>query len=200
MILKAEAILRVMRSKIVVPAIFETKLRPRFIASFPYMANEGLAYTLNFPRKLCTHLVFYVGMLKSYRHPNHVNVEALAPRAATFELVRQADPPSEAVAVPVSAAASAPLSACPESETNSHGDVSLRKSTRRAFAPIYRHPTTLLDEHGSLQFHVEKLLRKRRRKGQHQYLVDWRGCSESYKSWELYRPLRQNCPYAVDVF
>ena len=43
------------------------------------MAKKGLAYTLNLPRKLRTHPVVYVGMLKPYRDPSHVDVEALAP-------------------------------------------------------------------------------------------------------------------------
>ena len=64
-------------------AVFKTKLRPRFIGPFTVLAKKGLAYTLKLPRKLRTHLVFYVGMLKPYRDPSHVNVEALVPRKAT---------------------------------------------------------------------------------------------------------------------
>ena len=48
----------------VVSAIFKTKLRPRFIGTFTVIAQTGLAYTLNLPRKLRTHPLFYVGLLK----------------------------------------------------------------------------------------------------------------------------------------
>ena len=51
----------------VVSAVFKTKLRPRFIGPFTVVAKKGLAYTLNLPRKLRTHPVFYVGLLKPYR-------------------------------------------------------------------------------------------------------------------------------------
>ena len=64
----------------VVSAVFKTKLRPRFIVPFTVVAKKGLAYTLNLPRKLRTHPVFYVGLLKPYRDPSHVSLEALAPR------------------------------------------------------------------------------------------------------------------------
>ena len=66
--------------------------------------------------------------------------------------------------------------------------------------PTHRPPPALLDEKGNLQFHVERLLKRRRHKGQYQYLVKWRGYPESENSWEFEVPLRQDCPYAVDVF
>ena len=44
------------------------------------MAKKSLAYTLNLLRKSRTHPVFYVGFLKPYRVPSHVNLEALAPK------------------------------------------------------------------------------------------------------------------------
>ncbi|POM67057.1 Pol protein [Phytophthora palmivora] len=53
-----------------VSAVFKTKLRPRFIGPFKVVAKKGLAYTLNLPKKVCTHPVFYVGLLKSYRDPS----------------------------------------------------------------------------------------------------------------------------------
>ncbi|KAG2995773.1 hypothetical protein PC121_g20465 [Phytophthora cactorum] len=61
-----------------VSAIFKTKLRPRFIGPFKVVAKKGLAYTLNLPKKMRTHPVFYVGLLKSYQGPAQASVEALA--------------------------------------------------------------------------------------------------------------------------
>lgn len=49
------------------------------------MAKKGLAYTLNLPRKLRTHPVFYVGLLKTYLDPLHVDFEALAPRLLALQ-------------------------------------------------------------------------------------------------------------------
>ncbi|KAG3232328.1 hypothetical protein PI124_g22585 [Phytophthora idaei] len=62
-----------------VSAVFKTKLRPRFIGPFKVVAKKGLAYTLNLPKKMRTHPVFYVGLLKPYQDPAQVSVEALAP-------------------------------------------------------------------------------------------------------------------------
>ncbi|KAG3073624.1 hypothetical protein PC121_g8578 [Phytophthora cactorum] len=58
---------------------FETKLRPRFIGPFKVVTKKGLAYTLDLPKKMRTHPVFYVGLLKPYQAPAQVSVEALAP-------------------------------------------------------------------------------------------------------------------------
>ena len=44
-----------------VSAVLKTKVRPRFIGPFTVVTKKGLAYTLNLPRKLRTHPVFYVG-------------------------------------------------------------------------------------------------------------------------------------------
>ena len=63
---------------IVVSAVFKTKLRPQYIGPFTVVAKKGLAYTLNLPRKWRTHPAFYVGLLKPYRDPSHVDWEALA--------------------------------------------------------------------------------------------------------------------------
>ena len=63
----------------VVSAVFKTKLRPRFIGPFTVTSKKGLAYRLNLPRKLRTQPVFYVGLLKPYQDPSHVNLEAFAP-------------------------------------------------------------------------------------------------------------------------
>ena len=63
-----------------VSAGFKTNLRPRFIGSFTVGAKKGLAYTLNLPHKVRTHLVFDVVLLKPYRDPSNVNLKVLAPR------------------------------------------------------------------------------------------------------------------------
>jgi hypothetical protein len=52
-----------------VSAVFKTKLRPRFVGPFTVVPKKGLAYTLNLPKKMRTHPVFYVGLLKPYRDP-----------------------------------------------------------------------------------------------------------------------------------
>ena len=142
----------------VASAVFKTKLCSRSIRPFTVVANKGLSYTLNLPRKLRTHSVFYVVILKPYRDPNDVKVEALTPRAATSELGRQTDPPFEAAAFTAPAAASSPLPAYLESKTKFHGVVSPREVTQRALAPIHQLQPALLDEQGNLQFHVKKLL------------------------------------------
>ena len=80
------------------------------------------------------------------------------------------------------------------------GGVSTLTSSLHEPAPTHQPPSTLLAEHGNLQFHVERLLKRRRHKGQHQYLVKWRGYPESENSWEFEVPLWQDCPFAVDVF
>ncbi|POM71570.1 Pol protein [Phytophthora palmivora] len=53
-----------------VSAVFKTKLRPRFIGPFKVVAKKDLAYTLHLPKKMHTHPVFYVGLLKPYRDPS----------------------------------------------------------------------------------------------------------------------------------
>ena len=103
-------------------------------------------------------------------------------------------------ATPASAAVSAPLQARSESELTSHGDGLPREPSPRALAPIHRSPPVLDNEQGNVQLHVERLLQNRRIHGQNQYLVQWLGYSESYSSWEFEIPLRQDYPYAVDVF
>ena len=82
--LKAEAVCRVIRSEtkyylMLKPSYeygvccFKTKLRPRFIGSSTVMAKKTIAYTFDLLRKLRTHHLFNVGMLKPYRNPNHVS-------------------------------------------------------------------------------------------------------------------------------
>jgi hypothetical protein len=62
-----------------VSAVFKTKLRPRFVGPFTVVAKKGLAYTLNLPKKMRTHPVFYVCLLKPYHDPSHVSSDDLAP-------------------------------------------------------------------------------------------------------------------------
>ena len=64
-------------------AVFKTKMRPRFIGPFAVIAEKGLASTLNLPRKLRTHPVSYVGLLKPYHDPSLVDRKALAPEGGT---------------------------------------------------------------------------------------------------------------------
>ena len=91
-----------------VSAVFKTKLRPRFIGPFTVVAKKGLAYTLNLSSKLRTHPVFYVGLLKPYRDPSHVDLKALAPRQAVVPQIAASSPGFPAG--PLSEAADAPAS------------------------------------------------------------------------------------------
>ncbi|KAG3058236.1 hypothetical protein PC121_g14484 [Phytophthora cactorum] len=50
-----------------VSTVFKTKLRYRFIGPFKVVAKKGLAYKLNLPKKIRTHPMSYVGLLK----PSH---------------------------------------------------------------------------------------------------------------------------------
>ena len=70
-------------------AIFKTKLRPRFIEPFTVVATNGLVYTLNLLRKLHKQPEFYVGLLKTYWDPSHVNLKPLAPRELVFPLATE---------------------------------------------------------------------------------------------------------------
>ena len=63
----------------VVSEVLKTKLRPRFIGSVTVVAKKGQAYTLRLPRKLRSHPVFYIVMIKTYRDSSHVDVMALTP-------------------------------------------------------------------------------------------------------------------------
>ena len=183
----------------VVSSVFKTKLRPRFIGPFTVVAKKGLAYTLHLPRKMRTHPVFYVGLLKPYRDPVHVDVEALAPRNSALPkgTIPEVRGPLEPRFEPPSAPAQG---ADFDFESQSHRDLVPSESGRRELSPRYRPPPALLDEHGNPHFHVERVLRRRRRQGQTQYLVKWKGYPESENSWEFEIPLRQDCPYAVDAF
>ena len=197
-------------------AVFKTKLRPRFIGPFTVVAKKGLAYTLNLPRKLRTHPVFYVGMLKPYRDPSHVDSRALAPRM--LALPRDVASESGGQAGPQHDSDASPSPEVGRDRPRASSDAIALRSKRAGFdpksleeqsplsqgqhglQPIHRPPPALLDKHGNRQFHVERLLKRRRRNGQYQYLVKWRGYPESENSWEYEVPLRQDCPYAIDVF
>ena len=185
----------------VVSSVFKTKLRPRFIGPFTVVAKKGLAYTLHLPRKMRAHTrpVFHVGLLKPYRYPAHVYVEALAPR--NLALPKDTLPELKGPLKPRSGSSSASAQgADSDFESQSHGDPVPSESGRRGLSPRYRPPPALLDEHGNPHFHVERVLRRRRRQGQTQCLVKWKGYPESENSWEFEIPLRQDCPYAVDAF
>ncbi|GMF53953.1 unnamed protein product [Phytophthora fragariaefolia] len=69
-----------------VSAVFKTKSRPRFIGPFKVVAKKGLAYTLNLPKKMRTHPVFYVGLLKTYLDPARVSFGDLGSRASPTHL------------------------------------------------------------------------------------------------------------------
>ncbi|OWZ14103.1 LOW QUALITY PROTEIN: Retroelement [Phytophthora megakarya] len=58
---------------------FDTEIWPRFIGPFKVVAKKGLGYTLKLPKKMCMHIIFYVGLLKPYRDLALVSSEALAP-------------------------------------------------------------------------------------------------------------------------
>ena len=66
-----------------VSTVFKIKLHPRFIGPFTIIAKNGLAYTINLPRKLCTHPVLYVCLFKTYHDPSLVNQKALSPEGET---------------------------------------------------------------------------------------------------------------------
>ncbi|CAH0476890.1 unnamed protein product [Peronospora belbahrii] len=61
----------------------------------------------------------------------------------------------------------------------------------------HRPPPTLTDERGHQHFHFERLLARRLHQDHTQYLVKWRGYSQSYDSWKYKVPLRQDC---LEVF
>ena len=138
-----------------VSAVFKTKLRPRFIGPLTVVAKKGLAYTLNLWRKLRTHPVFYVGLLKPYRDSSHVNLEALAPGRLALPSVAesvsggQAEPPSGLDPTPTPEHGLALRRTHSGSDPTSHGDHSAREAPSRAPPSVYRPPPTLLDEQGN---------------------------------------------------
>ena len=76
----------------VVSAVFKTKLRKRFIGPFTVIAKKELAYTLSLPCKLHTHTVLYVGLIKPYRDPSHVDLEALASTKRSSNQIAECKP------------------------------------------------------------------------------------------------------------
>ena len=68
----------------VVSDVFKPKLRSRFIIPFTVVAEKGHAYTLNFPRKLRTYPVLYVGLRKPCQKLSYVSLEALATQNLTL--------------------------------------------------------------------------------------------------------------------
>ncbi|GMG15180.1 unnamed protein product [Phytophthora fragariaefolia] len=63
-----------------------------------------------------------------------------------------------------------------------------------------RAPPPLLGNEDVLYYHVEKLLKRRGRSGQYQYLVKWRGYPSSRNSWELGARLEEDCADLVTAF
>ncbi|GMF45064.1 unnamed protein product [Phytophthora fragariaefolia] len=57
------------------------------------VAKKGLEYTLNLPKKMCPHPVFYVGLLKPYLDPARVSFGDLGSRASPTHL--EAEPSSQ---------------------------------------------------------------------------------------------------------
>jgi hypothetical protein len=157
-----------------VSAVVKTKLLPRFVGPFKVVAKKDLVYTLNLPKKMRTHPVFYVGLLKPYHDPSHVGSDELAPRVQQRQVL----------AVPEARQPSLEENSTPSEPGRSQG----------------RPPAALLDEQGDLHYHVERLLARRRCQGQYQYRVKWRGYPHSENSWEFEVPLRHDCPDVVDAF
>ncbi|KAE9186043.1 hypothetical protein PF002_g25990 [Phytophthora fragariae] len=66
--------------------------------------------------------------------------------------------------------------------------------------PPLRAPPPLLGNEGVLYYHVERLLKRRGRSGQYQYLVKWRGYPSSRNSWEPGARLEEDCADLVAAF
>ncbi|GMF32984.1 unnamed protein product [Phytophthora fragariaefolia] len=170
-----------------VSSVFNTKLGPHYIGIFKVVAKKGLAYTLHLPKKMRTHPVLCVGLLKPYEDPAQVRMEDPQQRARgahsaspTPTLVAQQALGSEAQP---SSATSSPLAQL----------VAQSGASQMRSLP----PPALLGEQGSLHYHLERILAKRRCRKHNQYLVKWRGYPNS---WEFEVPLRQDCPDVVDAF
>ncbi|GMF48441.1 unnamed protein product [Phytophthora fragariaefolia] len=66
--------------------------------------------------------------------------------------------------------------------------------------PPHRAPPPLLGTGGVPNFHVEKILRRRGRSGNYEYLVKWRGYPDSDSSWEPGSRLEEDCADLVTAF
>ncbi|GMF28606.1 unnamed protein product [Phytophthora fragariaefolia] len=240
-------------------AVFKTKLRPRFIGPLKVVAKKGLAYTLNLPKKVRTHPVFYVGLLKPYLDPARLvagGPTGQSPDSGRAEpLAGEPADQSDRGAQPAFAASphcdgQSPANTAPSAQElppghQDHGcDPKVREElgpSPTAGAAIQYHrssdiragqrlgrattvdpgsaraspprptsgedsvaarqpPPALLDKQGNRQFHVERILAKRRCRGHNQYLVKWRGYPHSENAWEFEVPLRQDCHGVVDAF
>ncbi|POM71257.1 Hypothetical protein PHPALM_12194 [Phytophthora palmivora] len=184
-----------------------TKLRPRFIGPFKVVAKKGLAYTLNLPKKMHTHPVFYVGLLKPYRDPSQHRVESqrlllsaaplqahqqvnltlqtsdqvaqlkiralrglpagsqVSQRPARPGLRPRRDDVQPAPGHPRSGRAGPPHSRGIRGAVRIHAPRRARGQTSHSENPAAdRRPPALLDQHGELHYHLERLLKRRRRR------------------------------------
>ncbi|CEG36881.1 uncharacterized protein PHALS_04134 [Plasmopara halstedii] len=103
-------------------AIFPTKLRLRFIGPSKVVAKRGPSVYSKHSQTDVHHPVFYMGLLKPYRDPVHVNAEALAqerisralghpetePTTGSEHGVQQPPSPMEPSAPPLPAATHSP--------------------------------------------------------------------------------------------
>ncbi|GMF45048.1 unnamed protein product [Phytophthora fragariaefolia] len=170
--------------------VFKTKLHLRYIGPFKVVVKKGLGYMLNLPKKMRTHPVFYVGLLKPYEDPARVPMEAPQQRARG---AHSASPTPTSVVQQALGPDAQPLSATVSSLAQlvlQSGSLQMRS----------RPPPALLGEQGSLHYHVECILAKSRCRGHNQYLVKWRGYPNSENSWVFEVPLRQDCPDVVAAF
>ncbi|GMF48984.1 unnamed protein product [Phytophthora fragariaefolia] len=79
-----------------VSVVIKTKLCPRFIGPFKVVAKKSLSYTLILSKKMRTHPVFYVGLLKLYLDPARVSLGDLGSRASPTNL--EVEPSSQRAA------------------------------------------------------------------------------------------------------
>ncbi|ETI30508.1 hypothetical protein F443_22369, partial [Phytophthora nicotianae P1569] len=77
--------------------------------------------------------------------------------------------------------------------------VSASADSQRGNPAEARPPPALLDERGEPDYHVERLVARRRHRGRTQYVVKWRGYPHSQNSWEFEVRLREDCPDAYDL-
>ena len=120
------------------------------------------------------------------------------PQVATSELGGQGESPCASDSSQTSTDGLTSRQACAGSDPKSREDCSSREPKPHGLQPTHRPPSALLDEQWNPQFLVDRILQRRRRHGQYQ--VKWRGYPESENICEYEMPLRQYCPYAVDVF